>query len=312
MRPPAHGFEHTALLYDGPDDFAAAASTFVLDGLEGDEIVVVVTTLDNSGALRAEIGAGADEVQWGAAEDWYLRPGVMFERFLDTLTELAITHRGRIRVVGEQVHTGRPAGEVRELVRYDALANDAFRASGAWVLCPYHAPSTPGPVLDQVRCAHPRLLAHGEVSTSDDFVPPRQVLSRGDAEDDLPLPPPYATVLSPDVDAHEVRRVVAAIARGFLSSDRIQDLVFAVNEVVANADQHGSGTTGVTVWLDGVRLICEVTDAGPGLADPLCGYVRPDDHRSGGRGLWLARQLADLVEVRTWPGRGTTVRVHAS
>jgi anti-sigma regulatory factor (Ser/Thr protein kinase) len=306
-----HDFQHAALLHDGPEGFAAAASGFVRDGLDGDEAVIVVASPPNTAALRAELGTAADGIVWGAADDWYLRPGLMFERFLETLSALAVERPGRMRVVGEQVHAGRPDGERRELLRYDALSNLAFRPSGAWVLCPYDRRSTSPSVLDAVRRAHPFLWEERGVATSADYVAPELSLAMGDADLDLPAAPAYATVLASPFDPAEVRSRTAAISRGFLPADRVEDLVFAVNEVINNAETHGDGCTAVALWLDGARLTCEVRDAGPGLPHPFCGYLRPDERSVSGRGLWLARQLCDLVEVRS-AGHGTTVRVHVA
>ena len=46
------------------------------------------------------------------------------------------------------------------------------------------------------------------------------------------------------------------------------------------------------------------------LEDTLAGRHRGADTEEGGRGLWLAQQLADLVQIRRSPA-GMTVRVHA-
>jgi hypothetical protein len=45
------------------------------------------------------------------------------------------------------------------------------------------------------------------------------------------------------------------------------------------------------------------------LEDPLIDRVRPAAHAAGRRGLWLANQLCDLVQIRTLPS-GTVVRLH--
>jgi anti-sigma regulatory factor (Ser/Thr protein kinase) len=66
----------------------------------------------------------------------------------------------------------------------------------------------------------------------------------------------------------------------------------------------------VLLWAEDDRVICEVRDHGFGLTDPLAGYRLPELDSTSGRGLWLARQLVDLVEVRS--GRsGSTFRLHA-
>jgi hypothetical protein len=55
-------------------------------------------------------------------------------------------------------------------------------------------------------------------------------------------------------------------------------------------------------------MSCEVSDTGAGLPDPLAGHLPPPAGRAGLRGLWLARQFCDLLEVRSDPA-ATTVRL---
>ena len=45
------------------------------------------------------------------------------------------------------------------------------------------------------------------------------------------------------------------------------------------------------------------------IADPLVGRQTPSPERAGGRGLWLANQLCDLVQIRSGAS-GTVVRLH--
>jgi hypothetical protein len=39
--------------------------------------------------------------------------------------------------------------------------------------------------------------------------------------------------------------------------------------------------------------------AGAGLADPFAGYRPPGTEQRTGRGLWLARQVVDLMQMET-------------
>lgn len=56
-------------------------------------------------------------------------------------------------------------------------------------------------------------------------------------------------------------------------------------------------------------MVCEVSDTGAGLRDPLAGHLPSGRSTALGRRLWLARQLCDLLELHTGPA-GTTVRLH--
>jgi hypothetical protein len=54
--------------------------------------------------------------------------------------------------------------------------------------------------------------------------------------------------------------------------------------------------------------VCEITDAGMGLDDPLAGYLPPKSEDGPGAGLWVARQLTRRVDLLTSP-QGLTVRL---
>ncbi len=107
----------------------------------------------------------------------------------------------------------------------------------------------------------------------------------------------------------EVRgRVADHGARAGLSGERIADLQLAVNEVATNSLVHGGGRGTLGVWREGGAVICEVRDRGR-IEDPLAGRRRPSAQGVGGHGLWLANQLCELVQVRTFASGGA-VRLH--
>jgi anti-sigma regulatory factor (Ser/Thr protein kinase) len=54
------------------------------------------------------------------------------------------------------------------------------------------------------------------------------------------------------------------------------------------------------------RFVCEIADHGPGLDDPLAGYLPPRPGR--GAGLWVARQLTRRLEMLS-SERGLTTRL---
>jgi hypothetical protein len=62
------------------------------------------------------------------------------------------------------------------------------------------------------------------------------------------------------------------------------------------------------VWIDRDDVVCEVRDAGR-MIHPMLGRVRPSIDANRGRGLWLANQLCDLVELRSFPNE-TVTRLH--
>jgi len=109
--------------------------------------------------------------------------------------------------------------------------------------------------------------------------------------------------------------VASCAAAAGLDTDRLDDFVVAVNELLTNAVRHGGGGGRLTLWHVADRVVCEVSDDGPGLphpgsAGPLDGGARrrPEANRPGGWGLRLAEELTDDFTITTGPG-GTTVRV---
>jgi anti-sigma regulatory factor (Ser/Thr protein kinase) len=111
-------------------------------------------------------------------------------------------------------------------------------------------------------------------------------------------------------DLDEVRhRVQAVSGRHGLRADALSDWVTAVNELMTNAVRHGGGAGRLRLRFDD-RLTCEVCDSGAGFA--VSGHLgdrpRPALSASGGMGLWIVAQMAEVLSVDSGPG-GTAVRI---
>ena len=105
--------------------------------------------------------------------------------------------------------------------------------------------------------------------------------------------------LAIDGDLAAVRALVRReAARAGLALAGAENLLLATNEVVTNSLLHAGAPGELRIWTDGGEVICEVTDGG-WIHDPLAGRVAPGSDQPGGRGLWLANQLCDLVELRS-------------
>ena len=78
----------------------------------------------------------------------------------------------------------------------------------------------------------------------------------------------------------------------------------AVRELASDATA-GEGAV-LRLWTTDEAVICEVED--PAVAPPVVGRM-PATTRAGRKGLWLANQTSDLIQVRSTDA-GTTVRVH--
>ena len=111
-----------------------------------------------------------------------------------------------------------------------------------------------------------------------------------------------------------LRNAVAAHGASLgLSSTRVADLVLLAHELASNCVRHGGATSAaparLRLWAtpDPPAVVCEVTDDGPGLTDPERAGRNPVAPTAGdGRGLWIVRQIADLVEIVARPS-GTRI-----
>jgi len=122
----------------------------------------------------------------------------------------------------------------------------------------------------------------------------------------------YRAALGDDpAEIAEVRAAVRDLAMRSGFAERAGDLVLALDEVIANAQEHGRPPITVVAWADG-RLVVEVSDVGAGFDRARVWSTHPPPPLGRrGRGLWIIRQLTDLVAISSGED-GTTVRIELS
>ncbi|HEY8474592.1 MAG TPA: ATP-binding protein [Natronosporangium sp.] len=124
-------------------------------------------------------------------------------------------------------------------------------------------------------------------------------------------PPPAELRLRFDIGGlRDLRaRVAAHAGQAGASQDQIERLLIVACELATNAIRHGGGTGQLRMWHEDGTITCQVTDKGPGIADPTVGTTKPDlTDTDGHRGLWICRQLSQTVEIHPNPdGPGVTV-----
>jgi anti-sigma regulatory factor (Ser/Thr protein kinase) len=299
----AEGLRHVVFFYRGIADYRAAIAGFVRTGLARKEPVFVA--VPQPGAAVPDWPAGhsalvtvTDMAQLGR------NPA----RLIGALRSFADRHRGRRPlIVTESVWPGRPAAEMCEAARIDALIDQALIGLQATLMCPYDAAGLPPDAIADATRAH-------QWRFESDVV----VLSQGYSGHDsapaacrLPLtePPPGAQLVRYRTDLRPVRAMVtAACERAGLSAMRATDMTLAVSELAANTLQHTRAEGVAQAWQAGGELVCQISDSGF-ISDPLAGFLQPQPDQPGGHGLWLVNQICDLVEVRSGQ-EGTVIRLH--
>ena len=312
IRDAAHDarFAHDALFYSGDADFVDRVGAFVVDAVAAREPVLVAVSVEKIERLRRELGGDPDGVRFADMAQLGHNPARIIPAWREFVDEQTPSGR-RFRGVGEPIWTARSPSEVVECERHEALLNLAFADAPAWwVLCPYDTGSLPVPVLDGAKRNHPHLLDGTARRESGAY----RGLHDASRPFDDPLPQPGGVVhehpFGPDAQTlSAIRlRVGEATAAFGLGPSRSGDVILSVNEVVTNSVRHGGGAGVLRIWEEDSSLICEVADAGH-IDDPLAGRGRPPADGGSGFGLWLANQLCDLVQIRSF-ATGSVVRLH--
>ncbi|MGC4944216.1 anti-sigma factor RsbA family regulatory protein [Kribbella sp. DT2] len=288
--PVASGFRHDAFVYTDEEDFVRQSATYVHEGLDAGETVVAVLPEDRNSLLRKALDGVADQVIFLDMGEVGRNPArliPLWRRLLDQVPpDLPI------RGLGEPAYVGRSPAELEETALHEHLLGVAFTEYAGRF---------------QLRCPYSAELA----------VDPAELHSTGpqrgaDLSFRCPLPAVPAEAEQQEFgmgDLNAVRRRVNVAARSLqLTDDRIDDLELALHEICTNSVRFGGGRGTLSWWAADGQLVCDVADHGR-IDDLLIGRVLPPVDGPGGRGVWLANQLCDLVQVRSGAD-GTQVRLH--
>jgi serine/threonine-protein kinase RsbW len=109
---------------------------------------------------------------------------------------------------------------------------------------------------------------------------------------------------APDLSRARTTVVTIATDAG-VDGDRAGRLAIAVSEIATNALMHAGGAADVEIITTADRVVVEISDRGPGLPPDRAAEL-PAADQDHGRGLWLAQQLCDRVEIRP-AGDGTVI-----
>lgn len=304
----ARGYCHEAFLYRGLDEFLGGAVAFIRQGLAAGEAVLVALPSAKLGALRAVLGrwAGSPHVSFGDMSAIGCNPARIIPAWRAFVDQHAGTGRA-LRVVGEPVWPDRSDDELVECHRHEALANIALADTDLWLLCLYDVDALGPAIAHEVRRTHPLVHEDGTCAPSPAYASDVALVTW---DEPLPAAPRDTPALRfREHDLPTIRHfIVHHATRAGLTGERAFDLVTAANEVATNSIAHGGESGLLRVWRRGRSFICDVQDPGH-IRDPLAGRVRPSVLGGGGRGLWLANQLCDLVQIRSGE-RGSTVRLH--
>jgi anti-sigma regulatory factor (Ser/Thr protein kinase) len=284
------GFSHDAFVYRDDDEFVQQAAPFLCDGLTGNEALLAALPPARIAKLRSALGSTADQVTFFDVTTVGRNPA----RIIPLWRELLDRYAGRpVRGIGEPAYPGRTAVELDEAGLHEALLNVAFETACDFrLLCPYDVSMATPSVAENHSGGFERAKAEEAFRTR------------------LPGVPAYGERLEFGLaELGAVRQWLTARARlRGLSGERLDDLALALHEICTNSIRFGGGRGTLSLWSADGSLVVDVADQGR-IDDLLVGRVLPPVDRLGGRGVWLANQLCDLVQIRSGEGF-TQVRLH--
>jgi anti-sigma regulatory factor (Ser/Thr protein kinase) len=308
----ANNNAHQALVYASDEEFLDYTVPFVNSGLAAGDRVLVVTNRHNLDLLEAHTPTtGQPSLDMHDSATWYSTPSRTLTAFDDYAQDQERAER-RVRILGESVRGDGVLLE-RAWQRYESLLNLTFEDRHVTLACPYRSELLTARQTNELDYTHHHTTITGHRHASTIFQETADFIARRDS---APLMRPEQTAVHRTDFAiatlGEVRSLVArsADAAG-VPPRQIPDLLVAMNEVTANAVRHGGGRGRLRTWYEPEFVVFEVDDDGTQEPSPLAGHIRPDaSHpRAGGMGLWMARQLTDMLEVRHGPG--WVVRIYA-
>ncbi|WP_344015986.1 sensor histidine kinase [Pseudonocardia xinjiangensis] len=298
--PLAASAAHAVALYGSDAELRRMVLPFVREGLHGGEAVVAAVSEQAAAVLCEGLGKARNDVRWAVPGLTYTSLGPASEAVRSYLAE---QHEAGtpVRLLAENA-TGGPAGRTAAYLRLDAVSSEVYGVYGFPWACLYDRRRHPAEVLEQVVQVHPLLLgADGRAAGNGAYVSPEAYLAAHPGPLS-PVPPTVAldVTLTTGAELSAVRNRAAGAAGllGLPVADT-RDLELGAGEVIANALEHGVLPCRVRLWGEAGQVVVRVDDRGPGDGVATAGFRRPPLDSRSGMGLWIARQLADVVHVGT-------------
>ena len=304
---PLGALEHDAFLYSDASSYRNGLLSFIREGLERDEPVLVAVPGPGLGILRSALtDAELTRVRLADMTVAGRNPGRIIG---SVLTRFVAEHpHTRVRVVGEPIWAGRNPDEYQACAEHEALINVALGHAPAYIICPYDVTNLERSVLVDATRTHPVMASDDDRWTSPGYTDPAAVAMLFDPP--LSPAPPDADVLvvSSGTGTRTARRFVHEFGQAAgMSAERLGHLRLAAQELVVNTLLHSGGPGLLSIWTAEGQVICQVQDGGR-IEDPLAGR-RPPAPPEIGHGLFIVHEVCDLVRVHR-QSTGTTVRIY--
>jgi anti-sigma regulatory factor (Ser/Thr protein kinase) len=295
---------HGLFIYDNDDDFVDRITSFLGPGTEAGEAGLAVLSQKKWALLREALGEASHRIRHLDRDSLYTRPQAALAEYDASLRRALGEGAPTLRLVGE-LPVSNSEEQCDAWTLYEAVINRAFADRPMSIICGYDVREQPAAAVEGAWRTHPRVLVEGW-EDNPRYEDPAHVVGA--------LTRPSAALsnlreLPVDADltsfGERLRREMASM---HVPKARTESLLLAAAEVFNNARTHGHGARSQRLGRVAGLIVWELSDNGPGIDDPLAGYLPPQYEDSKGRGLWMVCQLTRRVEFLASP-RGFTVRL---
>jgi anti-sigma regulatory factor (Ser/Thr protein kinase) len=305
--------DHYALVVDHDDTIERVLVPQLRRKIAAHETVLMVVGTRTAAVVRERLGCDANTLLWAPADRFYQRLGFTYARFLRYLRDEHSRRRVVHLITEPDLVTGpeAPVDRAAAYLGYESMANGVFAGYGCPITCIWHTSERTDTVIEGVRKVHPQEWTPRGAVDNPGYVGPREYLSQ-QTQPAMTATPPVTDLDITLLHPHEVAACRAAVGRWagrrhFVRAATSQ-VVAATSEVITNGVHHGRPPVRLRAWQQDNTLIVHVDDHG-GLPVPAEAGYRPPTTPADAAGLWVARQLADVLLTRTENGQ-TAVRLY--
>ena len=296
---------HSSFLYDDDDRMVEKMAPFLSAALRADGgRAVVVLDRRKWDRLSTAIGPDAGAAVHIDRDRFYTRPEAAVAGYDGALRRFVRDGAREVHVFGELPLCATDSQRDLWLI-YEAILNRAFEHHPVWIMCGYDTREVSEPLIEGALETHPEVLADGWARSLHYHEPEDVVRSRA------PTPVPLEGLHTLPLDGRpgSFRHALSAeLEAAGVPEAEADNMLVAAGEVLANAHRHGGELSSVRLGRVGGSFVCEISDDGPGIDDPLAGFLPPRPGDSAGAGLWVARQLTRKLELVPSP-HGANVRL---
>jgi transcriptional regulator with XRE-family HTH domain len=167
---------HSLLTYGSDDEFRAATTPFLAQGVERSEPVLAVTTPSQIALLRESLDANANDVEFADSVAWLTSPREALDRYRTYAKQKLETGATWIRILGEPIWAGRSDAETIAWTRFESMFNLAFASMPVSAICPYDTRALSDEVIANAHRTHPvvargtEAIANPEYREAEDFL----------------------------------------------------------------------------------------------------------------------------------------------